>query len=81
MPRSSLPLATRELSLFRERGLGGWLEMPPAQPEAAALPADRLAPALPGDLFPAPLVMAPAGTGPITLLLSSMLTYCLGATP
>jgi len=75
MPRSSLPVSTREPGLFTERGLSGWLKMLPIQPEAVALPADRIAFAPLGDLSAAPLVIAPAGAIPIALLLSSMLTH------
>ena len=58
----------------------GLIQMLPVQPEAVALPADRIAFAPLGDLSAAPLVIAPAAAIPITLLLSSMLTHCLGGT-
>ena len=79
MTRPSFSEGADERTVFLERGLSGWLETRPAPTHAVTIPAGAPIPAPSPSV--AALAAAPAGTVPITLLLSSMFTSCLRFLP
>jgi hypothetical protein len=79
MPRPASPPERGEAAVVRERGVCGWLEMETVRAHTITVRAEAPVPAPSPSV--AALAIAPAGTAPLNLLLSSMVTCCLGVLP